>query len=184
MGDPESPTPNSWLRARSRRDVLKMGVGVAAAASLGGLLEACFGPVTSSAPTASSSGIASAASISGPITFITGGGDPTTEPALIKVYNDFANLHPGVAWDIRPLPGGGPDWDRLARGAMASGDPIDLVMINGQQVGGWVRDGLLADLSTFPELADVLARCAGAVSFRRSRPVCAQSVPPRGDVGY
>jgi ABC-type glycerol-3-phosphate transport system substrate-binding protein len=159
LGDFQSPTPNPWLRPRSRRDILKMGVGIAAAASAGALVEACFG--SSSSPTAGTTVITSVptgSSISGPITFITGGGDPTSQPGLIKVFNVFATEHPGATWDIRPLPGFGPDWDRLARAAMASGDPIDLIMINGQQVGGWERDGLLADLSPFPELADVLAR--------------------------
>ena len=41
--------------------------------------------------------------------------------------------NPLVEWDIREIPGGGPEWDRLARATIASGEPIDLVMINGQQ---------------------------------------------------
>ena len=59
---------------------------------------------------------------------------------------------------MRVLPGGGPEWDRLARAALAAGEPVGLVMINGQQVRGWVRDGLLADLGADPQMADVLAR--------------------------
>ena len=78
--------------------------------------------------------------------------------ALAKGLRRFKTQNPGIEWDIRTLPGGGPEWDRLARAAIASGEAVDLVMINGQQVRGWVRDGLLADLSAEPELADVLAR--------------------------
>ena len=42
MGDYQAPGANPWLRARSRRDVLKMGVGIAAAASVGALLDAAM----------------------------------------------------------------------------------------------------------------------------------------------
>jgi ABC-type glycerol-3-phosphate transport system substrate-binding protein len=41
---------------------------------------------------------------------------------------------------------------------LASGEPVDLVMINGQQLRAWARDGLLADLSDDPNLTDVVAR--------------------------
>ena len=60
----------------------------------------------------------------GPITFLTGGGDPTAEPALKQVFDDFKAQHPGIEWDIRALPGGGPEWDRLARAALAAGEPV------------------------------------------------------------
>ena len=55
--------------------------------------------------------------LAGPITLLAGG-DPGTEPALQKVYDDFKAHHPGIEWDIRALPGGGPEWDRLARAAI------------------------------------------------------------------
>ena len=74
----------------------------------------------------------------GPITVLTHAGDIESEPALMKVYDDFKAQNPGIEWDIRALPGGGPEWDRLARAAIASGEPVGLVMINGQQVRGWV----------------------------------------------
>ena len=74
------------------------------------------------------------------------------------VYDEFAARHAGVEWDIRLLPGGGPEWDRAARATVASGEPISFVTINGQQVRGWVRDGLLADLGADLELSTVLAR--------------------------
>ncbi|HEY7702887.1 MAG TPA: hypothetical protein VIB02_11285, partial [Candidatus Limnocylindrales bacterium] len=61
------------------------------------------------------------------------------EPPLRRVFDDFAAQHPGVSWDIRALPGGGPEWDRLARAMLASGEPVDLVMINGQQLRAWAR---------------------------------------------
>jgi ABC-type glycerol-3-phosphate transport system substrate-binding protein len=133
----------SW----TRRDVLKAGTLIASGGVIAPLLAACATPSRRSpSPT------------SGSITVISHAGDPGTEPALHKVLDDFAAQHPGVVWDIRELPGGGPEWDRLARGAMASGEPIDLVEINGQQLRGWVRDGLLADLGADPEVADVLDR--------------------------
>jgi len=81
-----------------------------------------------------------------------------TEPPLRKVFDDFAAAHPGLEWDVRALPGGGPEWDRLARALLASGEPVDLTMINGQQLRAWARDGLLADLSADPRLASVLSR--------------------------
>ena len=80
------------------------------------------------------------------------------EPALKQVFDDFRALHPGIEWDIRSLPGGGPEWDRLARASIAAGEPVGLVMINGQQVRGWARDGLLAPLGDDPATAAVLAR--------------------------
>ena len=58
---------------------------------------------------------AGSAALSGPITILVGGGNPTAEPALKQVFDDFRAQHPGIEWDIRSLPGGGPEWDRLAR---------------------------------------------------------------------
>ena len=107
-------------------------------------------------PAASATG--TGAALSGPITLVTYAGDPGTEPALVKVFDDFKAQNPGIEWDIRELPGGGPEWDRLARASIASGEPVGLLMINGQQVRGWVRDGLLTDLGADPALAHVLAR--------------------------
>ncbi len=86
------------------------------------------------------------------------GSDPSSAPALGTVYDDFAAQNPGIEWDIRLLPGGGPEWDRRARASITSGEEVGLVMINGQQVRGWVRDGLLADLGAIPELRTVLGR--------------------------
>ena len=133
--------------------MLKLGASLAAGATLAPLVAACATSGGSPSPSDATSG-----ALTGPITFLTGGGDPTVEPALKKVFDDFKGQHPGIAWDIRVLPGGGPEWDRLARAALAAGEPVGLVLINGQQVRGWVRDGLLADLGTDADLADVLAR--------------------------
>ena len=94
----------------------------------------------------------------GPITVLVEGGDPSTEPALKKVYDDFKAQNPGIEWDIRAIPGFGPEWDRLARAALESGEPVGLVMIDGLFVRAWTRDGLLADLGADPRMADVLAR--------------------------
>jgi ABC-type glycerol-3-phosphate transport system substrate-binding protein len=92
------------------------------------------------------------------VTLIAAGGDPFSEPPLRKVYEDFRALHEGITWDVRALPGGGTEWDRLARSLIASGEPVDLTMIDGQQVRAWARDGLLADLTADPHLEAVLAR--------------------------
>jgi ABC-type glycerol-3-phosphate transport system substrate-binding protein len=154
-------------RALARRDFLKLVAFVAGGAAAGPLVAACAprdeaassgitgGPTFS--PASGSRGASAHPALSGPITMIAGG-DPRTIPALSKVLDDFRALHPAIEWDIRPLTGGGPEWDRLARGLLASGESVDLTMINGQQVGGWVRDGLLVDLSTDPNMTGVLAR--------------------------
>jgi raffinose/stachyose/melibiose transport system substrate-binding protein len=134
-------------RSWTRRDVLKLSALMAAGGVAAPLLGAC-----------STAGRDHTTSPTRPITVVSHAGDPGTEPALLRVFDDFKAQHPGVEWDIRELPGGGPEWDRLARATLASGEPVGLVMINGQQVRGWVRDGLLADLGADPELADVLAR--------------------------
>ena len=96
--------------------------------------------------------------LSGPITVLTEGSDPSTEPALQKVYDDFKAQNPAIEWDIRAIPGLGPEWDRLARAALESGEPVGLVMLDGLFVRAWTRDGLLADLGSDPRLAEVLAR--------------------------
>jgi ABC-type glycerol-3-phosphate transport system substrate-binding protein len=99
-----------------------------------------------------------AGSVSGPITVLAEGADAATVPALKKVYDDFKAQNPGVEWDIRAIAGFGPEWDRLARAALASGDPIGLVLLDGLFVRAWARDGLLADLGADPRMAEVLAR--------------------------
>lgn len=154
---------DEWHQMLNRRDVLKVAASVAAGAALAPLVAACGATDQSSAPSDRASG-----ALTGPITFLTGGGDPTAEPALKKVFDDFKAQHPGIEWDIRALPGGGPEWDRLARAALAAGEPVGLVMINGQQVRGWVRDGLLADLGADPHLENVLARVPSRVHLAGS----------------
>jgi ABC-type glycerol-3-phosphate transport system substrate-binding protein len=145
-------------RLLSRRDVLRLGAFYAAGGALAPLLMAACtpggGPATPTAPAAGSG----AGGVSGRITVLHGGGDPGAEPALQRVYDDFRTLNPDVEWDIRALQGGGPEFDRLARAAVASGEPVGLIMMDGQQVGGWARDGLLADLGDDPRLAAVLDR--------------------------
>lgn len=147
-------SPTDWARLLSRRDVLKLAALVAGGTTASVVTGACAPrrePV-SSAPATSLAGP------TGPVTMIAGGGDPLAEPPLRKVFDDFTAIHPGIEWDIRSLPGGGPEWDRLARALLASGEPVDLTMIDGQQVRAWARDGLLADLTEDPNLDAVLAR--------------------------
>jgi ABC-type glycerol-3-phosphate transport system substrate-binding protein len=118
---------------------------------------ACASPSGSgSGPGAQASG-AGATSPSGPITVLAEG-ELGTEPALKKVFDDFKAATPGVEWDIRAIPGLGPDWDRLARAQLESGEPVGLLMLDGLFVRAWTRDGLLADLGADPGLAGVLAR--------------------------
>src|SRR5204863_818738 len=85
-------------------------------------------------------------------------GDVSAEPALQEVYDDFKAQNPGIEWDIRAIPGLGPDWDRLSRAALESGEPVGLVMLDGLFIRAWTRDGLLADLGADPALTDILAR--------------------------
>ncbi len=162
-----------WAQPLDRRRFIKLVGLLAGSTAAGSVLAACAprqeevgsgspasAGIAASVPPAGSppAGAASASqAVGGPITMI-GEGDPLGEPPLKAVYDGFRNVHPGITWDIRPLSGGGPEWDRLARGLLASGEPVDLTMIDGQQVGGWVRDGLLADLDADPNLSAVLAR--------------------------
>ncbi|HEV7809143.1 MAG TPA: extracellular solute-binding protein [Candidatus Limnocylindrales bacterium] len=146
---------HDWTQSLDRRDFLKLMAALAGSTTAISLIEAC-------APRRQGVAVGGTGDpggeISGTITMIAGGGDPTAEPALKKVYDDFGSTHPGVRWDIRPLPGGGPEWDRLARGLLASGEAVDLVMMNGQQVRAWARDHLLADLGGDPRMSAVLDR--------------------------
>jgi ABC-type glycerol-3-phosphate transport system substrate-binding protein len=108
------------------------------------------------APAASGSGVA--APLSGPITVLVEGNGRGAQAPLQQVYDDFQAQNPGIAWDMRAIPGLGPDWDRLARVAVGSGEPVGLLVLDGLFVRAWARDGLLADLGADPGLTDVLAR--------------------------
>jgi arabinogalactan oligomer/maltooligosaccharide transport system substrate-binding protein len=142
--EPATSGTSIWERPIGRRDVLRLGAALAAGGVIGPLLAACSTPTTSGLTTA--------------ITAILEGADPSTEPALKKVYDDFKAQHPGVEWDVRALPGLGPEWDRLARAAMESGEPVGLIELDGLFIRAWTRDGLLADLGADPSMTDVLAR--------------------------
>lgn len=173
MAPRRPPLPADWSRPLSRRDVLKVSALLGGSAAVAAFLGACAprrDPGSSVAATAS-------AGADGPITMIAGGGDPLAEPALKQAFDDFSGLHPGVSWDVRALAGGGADWDRLARSLLASGEPVDLVTIDGQQVRSWARDGLLADLSADSRLADVLARVPTTVRIGGPGEASARAFP-------
>ena len=153
MGSQNAPAGVGWEQTLSRRDVLRLGGLMAGSLTASAMLAGCA-PRREGAST----GAIASGSQTGQVTMISGGGDPMAEPPLRAVFDDFAAEHPGTTWDVRSLPGGGPEWDRLARALLASGEPVDLTMINGQQLRAWVRDGLLADLSADPNIAPVLAR--------------------------
>jgi ABC-type glycerol-3-phosphate transport system substrate-binding protein len=89
-------------------------------------------------------------------------GNVTADPPRNQVYEDYAGANPGIEFDIRALPAGG-DWDQQARVSVQSGEDIDLLVINGQFVRAWVRDGLLAPLSNFSALEDVVGRIEPSV---------------------
>jgi ABC-type glycerol-3-phosphate transport system substrate-binding protein len=170
---------SAWSRTRSRRDVLKLGVGIAAGGAFAPLLAACMSPNASVSPHLPGSASAGASpALAESITVLIGGGaDPNVHPPLKKVYDNFKALHPAIEWDIRALPTPAAEGDRLARAAIASGEPVGLVVINGQQVRSWVRDGLLADLGADPELATVLARIPAQFRLPGPGEVTARAFP-------
>ena len=165
--EPVQPTGDGpWKQMRSRRDVLKLGATIAAGGAIVRLLAACATPPGNGAatlvPSAGGSPTPSVAptgsDLAGQITVLAEGSDPGIEPALKKVYDDFRSQHPAISWDIRPIPGLGPEFDRLGRAEMESGEPVGLISIDGLFVRAWTRDGLLADLGADPRMTDVLAR--------------------------
>jgi len=155
---------------RSRRDVLKLGAVIAAGGVVAPFLAACAAPGDGRTVPVPTDGVggspaqagATPGGLSGPVTVLTEGTDPSTIPAVKQVYDDFRTLHPAIDWDIRPIPGFGPEWDRLARAELASGEPVGLVMLDGLFVRAWTRDGLLADLGADPGMADTLDRVPAA----------------------
>ena len=147
-----------WTRAWERRDVLKLGAFIAAAGGvLVPTLAGCAAPVGSSSASGALASHGSAIPLAGPITVLTEG-TAGSEPAVTKVFDDFKAQNPGVEWDIRAIPGLGPDFDRLARAQLESGEPVGLLILDGLFIRAWTRDGLLADIGSDPRLADVLAR--------------------------
>ena len=159
----------------NRREVLKLGALMAGGGALVPLLAACATPRGSGSESVAGPG-GSSASLSGPITVLAEG-DPGSEPALKRVYDDFRARNPGVDWDIRAIPGLGPEWDRLARAAMESGEPVGLVIMNGLFVRAWARDGLLADLGADPRLTEVLARVPDRFHLGGLREATTRAIP-------
>jgi ABC-type glycerol-3-phosphate transport system substrate-binding protein len=170
---PDRPSP--WNRALDRRGVLKLGAVLAAGGVLAPLLDACSTPGRSQGSSIAPASGTKPEALSGSITALTEG-DLSAEPTLQKVFDDFKAQNPAVEWDLRAIPGLGPEWDRLARAALASGEPVGLVMLDGLFIRAWTRDGLLADLDADPGLAGVLARVPdqfhlGGIGSRATRVV-------------
>ena len=173
---------------RSRRDVFKLGALIAAGGAIAPLLAACapasvgvpgsgLSGSTAGVPPSGGPGASDAAALAGAITVLSGGGDPSTEPALKKVYDDFKAHNPLIEWDIRAIPGLGPEWDRLARATLESGEPVGFVLLDGLFVRAWTRDGLLADLGADPRLAGVLARVPGSFHLGGIRETTTRAFP-------
>jgi ABC-type glycerol-3-phosphate transport system substrate-binding protein len=156
-----SPSPEHHLdpldRVLGRRDVLKLAALLAAGGAVAPILAACSASTGSRGTSLAQASGSAGPALSGSITALTEG-DLRAEPALGKVFDDFKAQNPAIEWDIRAIPGLGPEWDRLARAALASGEPVGLVMLDGLFIRAWARDGLLADLGADPGLANVLAR--------------------------
>ena len=68
-----------------------------------------------------------------------------------QVVTDFMAKNHDVTLDVRALPTD-IQWDRVARTTLSAGEQVDLVNINGLFMRAWVRDSLLDDLSTYPQL--------------------------------
>jgi hypothetical protein len=84
--EPLHPTRDGpWDRRRTRREILKLGALLAAGAAVTPIVAACG----SSTASASRTAIAATGSLAGPVTVLTGGGDPMAQPALKRVYDDF-----------------------------------------------------------------------------------------------
>src|SRR5438270_442263 len=108
----------------SRRALLRGGAFILGTAAFGSVLEACTS--TPAAPTAVSKIPATklvlldAANIDA----------PDMAPRK-QVVTEFMARNPDVTMDFRALPSN-IQWDRVARTTILSGEPVDLVNINGQ----------------------------------------------------
>src|ERR1051326_2450139 len=129
---------------QTRRLLLRRGAVLAGAGVLASLLEACTAPPT--VPTTARNAAATklvmldAANIDA----------PDMAPRK-QVLTDFMAKNPDVTMDWRALPSD-IQWDRVARTTISAGEQVDLVNINGLFMRAWVRDNLLDDLSTYPQL--------------------------------
>jgi raffinose/stachyose/melibiose transport system substrate-binding protein len=132
----------------TRRVLLRRGALLIGGVSLASVLEACaiVPPGTTAAPAVSSGSAATK------VVLLDGANIDAPEMAPRKqVVTDFMARNPDVTMDFRALPSN-IQWDRVARTTLLSGEQVDVVNINGQFIRAWVRDGLLADLSTHAEL--------------------------------
>jgi len=150
-----------------RRDLLKLGAFLAPAERFAPLLAACSTPSPSQAATVRPTSAAARRPFPAPITALVEGGDPTTEPALRKVFDDFKAQNPAIAWDIRGIPGLGPDWDRIAVRPVV-GEPVGLVILD-----GLFRSSVGRVTGCWPTWAAIQARrrsCPGAGQVPSRRP--------------
>jgi raffinose/stachyose/melibiose transport system substrate-binding protein len=118
------------------------------AGALASLIEACLAPpptpAAGSKPAATNLVMLDAANIDA----------PDMAPRKQALTN-FMARNPDVTMDWRALPSD-IQWDRVARTTISAGEQVDLVNINGLFMRAWVRDNLLDDLSTHPQLTTAL----------------------------
>jgi raffinose/stachyose/melibiose transport system substrate-binding protein len=141
----EHPANRSMRGGLTRRRLLGRTALLVGSTTFASLLEACAAtPVAPGAGPASATTrlvLLDAANIDAP--------DMAPRKQLVT---DFMASNPDVTLDVRALPTD-TQWDRVARTTLSAGEQVDLVNINGLYLRAWVRDNLLEDLSTYPQLA-------------------------------
>jgi raffinose/stachyose/melibiose transport system substrate-binding protein len=178
------PGANGSISGLTRRNLMQRSALLFGGAALASLLEACSAApaAPAAAPTVAPAAAKAAAPTAAPAAAtVAPAAAPTVAPAAAKsaatklvlldagnmdtpeaaprkqILSDFTAKTPNITFDVRAL-ATGKDWDRLARTSVSAGEQVDLLNINGQFVRAWVRDNLLDDLATHPELSAAFAK--------------------------
>ena len=134
----------------TRRTLLRRSAVLFGGAALASVLEACTAvPV----PPA----VVSKAAVTKIVLLDVGNIDTPEAAPRKQVVTDFMARNPDVSIEVRALPSN-VQWDRVARTTVSAGEQVDLVNINGLYIRSWVRDHLLDDLSTYPQLTTSFGR--------------------------